>query len=79
MTLDEFAVVVLIMALLPVAIIQWMSLIVAIIERFKEQAMTIRELYEYANANGFENLPLQYGFADDNGIYYPDYFGFADF
>jgi hypothetical protein len=36
MTLDEFAVVVLIMALLPVAIIQWMSLIVAIIERFKE-------------------------------------------
>lgn len=40
MTLDEFAVVVLIVALLPVAIIQWMGLIVAVIERFKEQAMT---------------------------------------
>lgn len=36
MTLDEFAVVVLIVALLPVAIIQWMGLIVAVIERFKE-------------------------------------------
>ena len=36
MTLDEFAVVVLIVALVPVAIIQWMGLIVAIIERFKE-------------------------------------------
>lgn len=41
--------------------------------------MTIKELYKWANANGFENLPLQYGFVDDNGIYYPDYFGFADF
>lgn len=36
MTLDEFAVVVLIALLLPVAIIQWMNLIVAVIERFKE-------------------------------------------
>ena len=36
MTLDEFAVVVLIAAALPVAIIQWMSLIVAVVERFKE-------------------------------------------
>lgn len=36
MTLDEFAVVVLIAALIPMAIIQWMSLIVAVIERFKE-------------------------------------------
>lgn len=41
--------------------------------------MTIKELYEYANANGFENLPLQYGFVDDNGTYHPDYFRFADF
>ena len=41
--------------------------------------ITIKELYEYANANGFENLPLQYGFVDDNGIYYPDYLRFADF
>lgn len=36
MTLDEFAVAVLIAAALPVAIIQWMSLIVTVIERFKE-------------------------------------------
>lgn len=36
MTLDEFAVVVLIAALIPMVIIQWMSLIVAVIERFKE-------------------------------------------
>lgn len=27
--------------------------------------MTIKELYEYANTNGVENLPLQYGFVDD--------------
>ncbi len=37
MTLDEFVAVVLIVALIPVAIIQWMGLIVAIIERFKEK------------------------------------------
>lgn len=36
MTLDEFAVVVLIAALLPMAIIQWMSLIVAIMERVRD-------------------------------------------
>lgn len=36
MTLDEFIAVVLIVALVPVAIIQWMGLIVAIMERFKE-------------------------------------------
>lgn len=36
MTLDKFAVAVLIAAALPVAIIQWMSLIVTVIERFKE-------------------------------------------
>lgn len=33
---DQFVAVVLIVALIPVAIIQWMGLIVAIIERFKE-------------------------------------------
>ncbi len=37
MTLDEFVAAVLIVALIPVAIIQWMSLIVAIVERFKEK------------------------------------------
>ena len=37
MTLDEFVAVVVVMALIPVAIIQWMGLIVAIIERFKEK------------------------------------------
>lgn len=36
MTLDDFVCVVLIIALIPVAIIQWMGLIVAVIERFKE-------------------------------------------
>lgn len=36
MTFDEFVVVVLIVALVPIAIIQWMGLIVAIMERFKE-------------------------------------------
>ena len=36
MTLDEFACVAMIITLIPVAIIQWMGLIVAIIERFKE-------------------------------------------
>lgn len=37
MTLDEFACVAMIVALVPVAIIQWMGLIVAIVERFKEK------------------------------------------
>lgn len=41
--------------------------------------MTIKELYQYAMEHSVENLPLQYGFIDDNGIYYPDYFRFADF
>jgi len=36
MTLDEFVAVVLIVALIPVAIIQWMSLIVAIMERVRD-------------------------------------------
>ena len=36
MTLDEFVAVVLFVALIPVASIQWMGLIVAIVERFKE-------------------------------------------
>lgn len=36
MTLDEFVAIMLIVALIPVAIIQWMGLIVAIMERFKE-------------------------------------------
>ncbi|UVX71311.1 MAG: hypothetical protein [Bacteriophage sp.] len=36
MTLDEFVAVVLIVTLIPVAVIQWMGLIVAIMERFKE-------------------------------------------
>lgn len=37
MTLDEFACVAMIITLIPVAIIQWMGLIVAVIERFKEK------------------------------------------
>jgi hypothetical protein len=36
MTLDEFVAVVLIVALIPVAIIQWMGLIVAIMERVRD-------------------------------------------
>ena len=41
--------------------------------------MTIKELYEYANANGFENLPFRYGYVDDDGVYRPRDFDFADF
>lgn len=44
-----------------------------------EEKMTIKELYRYAVNNGIETMPIQYGFVDDNGIYYPDYFRFADF
>lgn len=36
MTLDEFVAVVLIVALIPVAIIQWMGLIVAVMERVRD-------------------------------------------
>lgn len=36
MTLDEFVAVVLIVALIPVAIIQWMGLIVAIMEGVRD-------------------------------------------
>mgnify|MGYP004622317773 CR=1 FL=1 len=36
MTLDEFVCMAMIITLIPIAIIQWMSLIVAVIERFKE-------------------------------------------
>ena len=36
MTVDEFVAVVLIVALIPVAIIQWMGLIVAIMERVRD-------------------------------------------
>ena len=36
MTLDEFVCVAMVITLIPIAIIQWMSLIVAVIERFKE-------------------------------------------
>ncbi|WP_303679976.1 hypothetical protein [Phascolarctobacterium succinatutens] len=36
MTLDEFVAVVLIVALIPVAIIQWMGLIVAIIDGVRD-------------------------------------------
>lgn len=41
--------------------------------------MTIKELYEYAKVNGFENLPFRYGYIDYDGIcrlqdfYLPDY------
>ena len=41
--------------------------------------MTIKELYEYAKVNGFENLPFRYGYIDDDGIYRPHDFDFADF
>lgn len=36
MTLDEFLAIALIVALIPVAIIQWMGLIVAIMERVRD-------------------------------------------
>lgn len=36
MTLDEFACVAMIITLIPVAIIQWMGLIVAIMERVRD-------------------------------------------
>ncbi len=36
MTLDEFVCVAMIITLIPIAVIQWMGLIVAVIERFKE-------------------------------------------
>ena len=41
--------------------------------------MTIKELYEYAKVNGFENLPFCYGYVDDDGVYRPHDFDFADF
>ena len=41
--------------------------------------MTIRELYEYAKINGFENLPFRYGYVDDDGVYRPRDFDFSDF
>lgn len=41
--------------------------------------MTIKEFYEYANANGFENLPFRYGYVDDDGVYRPHDFDFSDF
>lgn len=31
--------------------------------------MTIKELYEYAKINGFENLPFRYGVITDEKIY----------
>ena len=41
--------------------------------------MTIKELYEYAKVNGFENLPLRYGYVDCDGVYRPRDFDFSDF
>lgn len=41
--------------------------------------MTIKELYEYAKVNGFENLPFRYGYVDCDGVYRPHDFDFADF
>lgn len=41
--------------------------------------MTIKELYEYAKVNGFENLPFRYGYIDYDGIYRPQDFYFSDF
>nr|DAU89112.1 MAG TPA: hypothetical protein [Caudoviricetes sp.] len=41
--------------------------------------MTIKELYEYAKVNGFENLPFRYGYIDDDGAYRPQDFYFSDF
>lgn len=41
--------------------------------------MTIKELYEYAKVNGFENLPFRYGYVDYDGIYRPQDFYFSDF
>lgn len=44
-----------------------------------EEKMTIKELYRYALNNCIETMPIQYGFVDDDGIYHPDYFRFANF
>lgn len=41
--------------------------------------MTIKELYEYAKINGFDNLPFRYGYIDDDGVYRPHNFDFSDF
>lgn len=41
--------------------------------------MTIKELYEFAKVNGLENLPFRYGYVDDDGVYRPHEFDFADF
>lgn len=41
--------------------------------------MTIKELYEYSKVNGFENLPFRYGYVDNDGVYRPHDFDFADF
>ena len=41
--------------------------------------MTIKEFYEYAKVNGFENLPFRYGYVDDDGVYRPHDFDFSDF
>lgn len=41
--------------------------------------MTIKELYEFAKVNGLENLPFRYGYIDDDGVYRPHDFDFADF
>ena len=41
--------------------------------------MTIKELYEYAKINGFENLPFRYGYIDDDDVYRPHDFDFSDF
>lgn len=41
--------------------------------------MTIKELYEYAKVNGFEKLPLRYGYADYDGVCRLQDFAFADF
>lgn len=44
-----------------------------------EEKMTIKELYEYAKVNGFENLPFRYGYVDCDGVYRPRDFDFSDF
>lgn len=44
-----------------------------------EEKMTIKELYRYALNNCIENLPFRYGYVDDDGVYRPHDFDFADF
>lgn len=59
MTLDEFVAVVLIVALIPVAIIQWMGLIVAIIDGVRDWRK--KTMIDYKKAQKADKLLLESG------------------